>query len=189
MRNILPKNARLVPEHAERVFKGIIYDVYHWEQEMFDGSMQTFEMLKRPDTVEIIAIKDGKVVVLNEQQPGRDPYLCLPAGRHDHEDEDELAAARRELREETGLTFRTWRLLAVTQATTKIEHFWYIFLATDFEAQIKQQLDVGEKISVELWDYAKFKQRIDDPQFRFLPRHVLDRADSLQELLDLPEYA
>jgi len=44
MRNIIPKNARLVPEEAKLVFKGIIYDVYQWEQKMFDGTFSTFEM-------------------------------------------------------------------------------------------------------------------------------------------------
>jgi len=35
---------------AQRVFKGIIFDVYQWKQKMFDGSQGIFEMLKRPDT-------------------------------------------------------------------------------------------------------------------------------------------
>ncbi len=36
-----------IPPNAKRVFKGIIFDVYQWQQKMFDGSKETFEMLKR----------------------------------------------------------------------------------------------------------------------------------------------
>lgn len=32
MRTVIPRNAKLVPPEAKRVFKGIIYDVYHWQQ-------------------------------------------------------------------------------------------------------------------------------------------------------------
>jgi ADP-ribose pyrophosphatase len=135
MRKVLPENARLVPAKAELVFKGVIYDVYHWQQEVFDGSMATFEMLKRPDTVEAIAVRDDKIVILEQEQPSRKTYFGLPGGRHDVEGEDELDAAKRELLEETGLSFRTWKLLKVTQPHTKIEQFVYTFLATDFESE------------------------------------------------------
>ena len=29
MRTVLPRRAVLIPDHAEKVFKGIIYDTYH----------------------------------------------------------------------------------------------------------------------------------------------------------------
>ena len=56
MRKYIPEWAKLVPKEAKKVFSGVIYDVYQWPQEMFDGSMQTFEMLGRPDTVKILAV-------------------------------------------------------------------------------------------------------------------------------------
>lgn len=48
---VLPKGARLIPPEADRVFRGEIYEVYQWSQKMPDGSVKTFEMLRRPDTV------------------------------------------------------------------------------------------------------------------------------------------
>ena len=75
MRTVVPVNVDLLPAQAQRVFKGVIFDVYQWQQEMFDGTTETFEMLKRPDTVEVIAIKDDKLVVVHEQQPGT--KVCL----------------------------------------------------------------------------------------------------------------
>ena len=52
----IPKDAKLVPADADKVFEGVIYDVYHWDQTLYDGSKAKFEMLKRPDTVVIIGI-------------------------------------------------------------------------------------------------------------------------------------
>lgn len=45
----LPDNAIMIPEQAGCVFHGEIFDVYQWQQEMFDGSYERFEMLRRPD--------------------------------------------------------------------------------------------------------------------------------------------
>ena len=45
-----------LPENAKLVFKGIIHDIYQWEQEMFDGSKATFERIRRPDTTAVIAV-------------------------------------------------------------------------------------------------------------------------------------
>ncbi|HEX7259978.1 MAG TPA: NUDIX hydrolase, partial [Candidatus Saccharimonadia bacterium] len=105
MREVIPPNAKLLPPNANRVFKGQIYDVYQWEQELFDGSTGTFEMLKRPDTVKVLAVKDGKIVVLEEEQPYHGTFFDVPGGRHDDASETELQAMQRELREETGMSF------------------------------------------------------------------------------------
>jgi hypothetical protein len=43
-----------IPEHAKKVFAGKTFDVYHYEQKMFDGSTQIFEKLKRNHSVDII---------------------------------------------------------------------------------------------------------------------------------------
>lgn len=54
-----------IPSEATKVFDGVIFDVYQWQQKMFDGSIETFEMLKRVSTVGIIAIKDDKLALLS----------------------------------------------------------------------------------------------------------------------------
>lgn len=99
--------------------------MYQWRQELYDGSFETFEMLKRPDTVLIIAEDDGgEILACNEEQPGgiiRKQHL--PAGRVDASDKTILAAAKRELKEETGYSFAEWRLLDIVQPEKKIESF------------------------------------------------------------------
>src|ERR1700691_3967497 len=119
MRSYIPSDARLIPDQANCVFRGKIYDVYQWQQQMFDGSFETFEMLKRPDTVKALAIKDDSLVVLEQEQPGSKLFFDLPGGRHDVASETELEAVKREMLEETGLTFGSWKLIEVTQPFSK----------------------------------------------------------------------
>lgn len=188
MRTITPKNAKLIPKDAKRVFKGQIFDVYQWRQEMFDGSFATFEMLKRPDTIKVLAIKDSKVVVLNEEQPGHGPFIDLPGGRHDVQTETELEAAKRELAEETGLEFKSWRLIKVEQPHSKIDWLVYLYLATDFAGKQERKLDAGEKIEVKLLDFNNFKDLIGSPKARYLPREPVESCANLEELAGLPEY-
>jgi hypothetical protein len=69
MRKTLPSNAALIPDNASLAFKGQIFDVYQWPQIMFDGSTKTFEMLKRPDTVQIILVRDNKILLVEDEQP------------------------------------------------------------------------------------------------------------------------
>ena len=95
MREFIPKNARLVPTKAEKVFHGEIYDVYQWPQKLFDGSTATFEMVSRPDTVKVIAVKNDKIVIVKQRQPTLDWYYDFPSGRHDDTQETELEAAKR----------------------------------------------------------------------------------------------
>lgn len=189
MRTVIPDNAKLLPENAKCVFKGEIFDVYQWPQQMFDGTTETFEMLKRADTIKVIAIKDDKIVVLHEQQPDSPSFIDIPGGRHDHDDETELQAAQRELLEETGMKFKTWKLLSVTQPHTKIDWFVYIFLATDFESQTEQKLDAGEKIEVQLYDFEKLITLLKNPKNRYLPKEVLKKAGDINGLENFPEYS
>ena len=150
MQKFLPKNALLIPDNATRVFEGKIFDVYQWPQKMFDGSTATFEMLKRPDTVLVVAIKDNKLVMVDDEQPNRPPQIQFPGGRVDKEDESWLAAAKRELLEETGFSFASWKMIEVHQPMSKIEQFVVWFLATDYISEQSTHLDGGEKITVEL---------------------------------------
>lgn len=187
-RRVIPKNAHLVPVNAKRVFKGVIFDVYQWQQKLFDGTMTTFEMLKRPDTVKIIAIKDGKIVIVYEEQPHYGKAYELPGGRHDVPDEDELDCAKRELLEETGMKFSKWKLLDVNQPASKIEMFVYYFLATDFEEETQHHLDAGEKIEVELVDFDECLKFSRTKAGKYLPTDILEKAGSLEGLIELPEF-
>ena len=67
------------PDSAKLMFKGVIFEVYQWQQQMYDGSTETFEALKRPDTVSIIPVtKDKKFIILRQEQPGLVSRLGFP---------------------------------------------------------------------------------------------------------------
>lgn len=189
MRTVIPENAKLIPKNATRVFKGQIFDVYQWEQKMYDGSLETFEMLKRPDTIKVIAIKDDKIVILDQEQPDSNKaFYDLPGGRHDYKSEDELSAAKRETLEETGMTFKEWRLVKVEQPHSKIDWFVYLFLATGFEGLQKQNLDNGEKIDVKLMSLKEVQNLLNNTRARHLPKDLLEACENIDELAGLPEY-
>lgn len=178
----------LIPKAAKRVFAGKIYDVYQWPQPLFDGSVAAFEMLKRPDTVIIIGIVDGKVVVLEDDQPHRGLYRSFPGGRVDGR-EDILAAAQREMREESGYSFVQWKLLDVQQPQVKIEWFVYVYLAWQVVEHGRQHTDAGERISVSLESYDAARAMAQARgSYVGESRHLFDAAPTLDALMCLPEY-
>ncbi|KAB1645657.1 MULTISPECIES: NUDIX hydrolase [unclassified Pseudoclavibacter] len=175
----LPQSAHLIPQQAELVFRGVIFDTYQWPQTLFDGSTATFEMLRRADTVVVIGIDDdGNVITENEHQPNGVVRMGgVAAGGVEPEDASVLDAAKREMREETGYAFRNWRLLEVRQPEMKIEWFVHVFVATGVIDVVEQNLDAGEQIEVQLEPYADY--------FAHTPyghRKALSRFDGVDEL-------
>jgi ADP-ribose pyrophosphatase len=171
----LPDHPILIPESAECVFKGILFDVYQWQQEQFDGSHATFEMLRRPDSVITLAINDdGMVMVSNEEQPGgivRNGRL--PGGRVDPEDTTPLSAAQREMKEETGYVFNEWAIVDVIQPESKIEWFVYFYVARNGSPKFDPVLDAGEKISVKHIEYQEARAaNISSIKFSVLSRYA-----------------
>lgn len=146
----LPAGARLIPPEAECVFRGKIFDVFQWPQRLYDGSTEVFEMLRRPDTVAVFALDDDDTfLTLDEEQPhGIHRVGGVPVGRVDPADATVLDAAKRELREETGIECAHWMPLRVTQPEGKIEWFVHSFAACDVVARGSQHLDPGERIRV-----------------------------------------
>ncbi|HSX53318.1 MAG TPA: NUDIX hydrolase [Patescibacteria group bacterium] len=190
MKKVIPKNAILVPDNAKLAFKGQIFDVYQWPQKLFDGTNATFELLKRPDTVQIIAIKNGKLILVNDEQPGRSARLHFPGGRADETDDSWETAARRELLEETGLSFKIWKLINVSQPIPKMEWFVPWYLATELEAEQKQNLDAGEKIEVKEVDFNTVLKMIIDghEQTMSYAMPIFSKLKSIEELLGMTEF-
>ena len=189
MKKILPEGAVLIPDTAKKVFDGEIFDVYQWPQKMFDGSTETFEMLRRPDTVQIIGVRDNKLVMVKDEQPNRPSRTHFPGGRVDEEDESWLAAAQREVLEETGMTFKNWKLIFVNQPFTKIEQFVPWFVATEVIDQTQPKPDAGERI--ELVDLTFDDVRSSVFKGRGYVSYAIPifaEARSLEDLINKPEF-
>jgi len=145
-----PISKSITPKNAKRVFKGEIFDVYQWQQKMYDNSFATFEKLKRSDTVQVIPVtEDGKIILLRQSQPGfRKPCWSVAGGRIDGR-ETPLKAAHRELLEETGYKAKRMELWYSVQPNAKIDYAIYGFIAKGCKKVSAQNLDPGEKISLE----------------------------------------
>jgi len=189
MNKFIPPDAELVPDDAKRVFKGEIYDVYQWPQQMYDGTMATFEMVKRTDSVVIIAVVDNELVLLTESQPHKSEYQTLPCGRVEPDEHPDIAA-KRELLEETGMEFVNWKLVGVAQVAPKTEQFVYTYVATDLVSQSEQNLDNGEKISVGRISFEQYLELIRQDKIRwdnFILRQYILGNTTLSDILNLPE--
>ena len=160
-----PASRQPIPEHAKKVFSGELFDVYQWQQKMYDGSMATFEKLKRPDTVVVYAVlPDGKILLTKQEQPGKNAFIGAAGGRVEA-GEDVLAAAKRELLEETGYEAEGLLLWDARQPTSKIDWAVYTFIAKGAKKVADMNLDAGEKIELMPVSFDEFLDIASDTHF------------------------
>ncbi len=164
-----------MPPHAQRVFKGIVFDVYQWEQEMYDGTKRTFEKLTRPDTVVVFPVlPDGRIIITEEEQPLKGLFVGAIGGRAD-EGEDPLAAAKRELLEESGYEAEEFVLADARYASTKIDWAIYTFIAKGIKKVAEMDLDGGEKIKLTPVTFDELIDIITDEKKNFGDKEMLSR--------------
>ncbi len=154
-----------LPKNAKKVFEGIRSDIYHWQQELFDGNKAIFEKIHRLPTVTIIAVVEGQIVVQNEEQPGKAPFIAVPGGIRDR-GEEALAAAQRELLEETGLVSDDWVEWKNLGSRGYLHWENHFFIARNCRKVADQKLDAGEKISGRRAALDEFLKLADDDTFR-----------------------
>ena len=189
MKKVIPLDAVLIPDAAKLAFQGDIFAVYQWPQNLFDGSTATFEMLKRPDTTSVICVVDGKVIVLDEEQPNSGKRRSFPGGRIDPEDTDVISAAQREVLEETGYSFAHWRLVKVLQPIKKMEWFVHYVVAWGVTGQQETAHEPGEKITVEYATLGEIQQ-LAARKVGFLGEaaELFANFTSVDELTALPDF-
>lgn len=160
-----PKSKQPIPENAQCVFKGVLFDVYQWEQELYDGTKTIFEKLKRPDTVVVFPVlPDGKILLTEQEQPCKEPFIGATGGRVD-EGEDILTAAKRELLEESGYEAEEFILWDVQHPTSKIDWIVYTFVAKGLKKVSDLNLDGGEKIKLKPVTFDEFVELSSDESF------------------------
>ncbi len=153
-----------IPENAKSVFKGEIFEVFQWEQVMYDGSKATFEALKRADTVQILPVMDGKIILSYEEQPLKPRFFNFLGGRME-KGESPLDTAQRELLEEAGIAATEWKLYKVYQSKGKIVWNTYFYIAKNCRKVAEQNLDSGENIEVKKVDFSEFLEIVSTDEF------------------------
>ena len=179
-----PQSKQPLPEHAEKVFSGKMFDTYQWQQKMYDGSTKTFEKLKRPDTVVVFPVlSDGTILLTEQEQPGKEPFIGACGGRME-EGEDILESAKREFLEETGYTASEYILWKAVQPTSKIDWCVYFFVAKGCKKVADQELDGGEKIELKKVTFDELLQIGRDK--RFMEKEIIPNL--YEALLDPVKY-
>lgn len=165
----LPPNTQIHSDKGKRVFDGVLFDVYQWDQKVFNGETRVYETLKRNDSVVVLPIINGKVAIVKERQPHIDEaYFGFVAGKVE-DDEDLRVAAERELREETGMKFKNLHLVYVHQYMPGVEWFGYTFIATDLVSKGEKELDGGEENEVIELSFDELFEMTRKKVFRFRP--------------------
>ena len=183
------------PNNSKLVFEGVLFDVYHWEQKMFDGTTKTFEGLRRMPSVQVIATtSEKKLIILKEIQPQNEDWgYSLIGGGCNSYDEDPKECALRELLEETGMKPNKIEEFYVSHPGGKINWPTYYYIAQDCIEVQEQQLDGGEKIEVLTTDFETFCEHCEDSSFRnqyfsnilFRILHTPEKLEQLKEKLQL----
>ncbi len=95
---------------TEEIFDGKILHVIKDTVRLPNGNTTYREVIRHVGAVCIIPVTDDNEVVVEHQYryPPDRVVTEIPAGKLDSPDEDRLAAAKRELREETGITADKW---------------------------------------------------------------------------------
>ena len=143
--DILEKNV-----DSKRVFDGIILHIDHLTNELPNGHLAQREVARHIGASAVIPVDgEGNVWLVRQFRACIDQVLLeIPAGKLDYKGEDRLEAARRELREETGLTAGSWQHLADIYTTPGFsDERISLYLARDLERG-ESQPDEDEFLNV-----------------------------------------
>ena len=130
----------------EVIYEGRVFAVIRDEVRHQSGYESVREVVVHDGGAVIVAVDaDGRVLLIRQfRYPVAGHILELPAGKLSP-GEDPLDCARRELREETGVTARNWEKLTAMLSTPGFcSEELYIYLARDLEDG-EQALEEGEE--------------------------------------------
>ncbi|WP_435176132.1 NUDIX hydrolase [Halorussus sp. AFM4] len=145
------------------------FDVRRERVRLPDGTETDFDYLAEPESVVVLPFTpDGDVVVIEEwRQPVRRVNRSLPVGGTEPDDGDLAAAARRELREETGHEADGVELLtSVEPANGVANSVLHFFVARGCTPTAEQQLDADESIRVDTTTFEALRDHVASREIR-----------------------
>jgi 8-oxo-dGTP pyrophosphatase MutT (NUDIX family) len=124
--------------------------------------LEEYHVVEYPDWACVLALtSEGDAVMVEQYRYGIDRMsLECPAGAIDP-GEDPLAAAKRELLEETGCEADRWTALgAVAIEPTRHTNYGHVFIAHDVQRVAEPNLDDSEDITTQLVTATSLPERI-----------------------------
>lgn len=152
---------------SELVYNGNLLKVNRDEAILPDGSVSGREWIAHPGASAVIPLtEDGEVILVHQYRyPLQRVTVEIPAGKLDPEEEP-LVCAKRELREETGMTALNFKYIgafATTPAFT--DEIIYLYLATGLVPG-PDSTDPDEFIEVEKRPVANLLKSIEDGEIQ-----------------------
>ena len=144
------QNLTEVKTCSEEIFDGAIVHLYKDTVTLPNGNPATREVIRHIGAVAVVPVtEDGKVIVERQfRYPLNQVITEIPAGKLDSAAENRLAAAKRELQEETGYTADTWQELGDFHPTAAYcDEKITLYLATGLH-QGERHLDEDEFLNV-----------------------------------------
>lgn len=154
-----PKNRKWKVLTSEYLARKPWFTVRHESLELPDGRrVPDYYVFEYPDWINVTAItRDGRFVLIDQYRHGLgETSYEIPAGVAEPSDASMLAAAQRELAEETGYGGGEWRLLTTLAPNPSTQNnLTHCFLATGVERLGEQHLDATEDLRVHLMTRAE----------------------------------
>ena len=147
---VIFENLREERVSSQEIFDGAIVHLYKDTVTLPNGNPATREVIRHIGAVAVVPVTDdGKVIVERQFRYPLDQVITeIPAGKLDSFTEDRLAAAKRELEEETGYTADTWTALGDFHPTAAYcDEKITLYLATGLH-QGERHLDEDEFLNV-----------------------------------------
>lgn len=135
-----PEEDRAIEERIEsgkRVFEGKLVKVDCMDVTLPDGKSAKREAVRHPGAAAVVAVDDQNNVLLVRQYRAAiaKALIEIPAGKLDFPGEDRLDAAKRELKEETGMSANCWiHLTDMVSSPGFCDEVIGIYLATGLSA-------------------------------------------------------
>jgi ADP-ribose pyrophosphatase len=161
------KNSDVEVVSSKLSYEGPLFRVYT-DTILENGRELTRDVIRHNGSVVVLAIDDAKnkrdpMIVMERQyrHAAREFLLEVPAGKME-EGEDALAAAKRELLEETGFKAKRWRkIIRYFASPGFLGEFMQVFIAEGLTLGDAQP-EYDEQIEIEMMPLSRLLKMIDD---------------------------
>ena len=185
------KNLAEVQTDSQEIYDGVILHVFKDTVSLPNGNPATREVIRHVGAVGVIPVTDdGKVIIERQfRYPLNEVITEIPAGKLDSKTEDRLEAAKRELKEETGLENLplSYRGIVTFVSNEYGTEYMHLFTSNEYDGEINYDCDEGklewvkkEKInSLPIWEGDKIFLALLDQNVPFFSLKLCYKGDSL----------